>query len=58
VVLVITDISEEPRASIIRMERISEHNGITSQETAFFIVTAMETSNLGSGTISACHWNG
>jgi hypothetical protein len=51
-----TDVLEE-RASIIRVERISELaysfyredeaiQGVTSQRMAFFIVTAVKTSNL------------
>jgi hypothetical protein len=58
VALVRTDISEELSASIIGLTRIGELgmlavtsnrlmlHGITFQKTAFFIVTAMKTSNL------------
>jgi hypothetical protein len=59
VALVRTDVSEECSASIIRMTRISElgitlavsskrckPDGVTSQKMAFFIVTAVKTSNL------------
>jgi hypothetical protein len=62
VALVRTDVSEEPSASIIRVTRLSElgttlaissnrrflqePHGLTSQKTAFFIVTAVKTSNL------------
>jgi hypothetical protein len=37
-----TDVSEELSASFI----LQEPHGITSQKTLFFIVTAVETSNL------------
>jgi hypothetical protein len=53
VALVRTDVSEKLIASIIRVTRISElgttlavTSGVTSQKTAFFIVTAVKTSNL------------
>jgi hypothetical protein len=46
VALVRTDVSEELRASIIRVTRIAEPHGATSQRTPFFIVTAVKTSNL------------
>jgi hypothetical protein len=59
VALVKTDVSEESSASIIRVIRIGELGTTlavtsnrymlrrnTSQETAFFIVTTMKTSNL------------
>jgi hypothetical protein len=59
VVLVRTNVSEEHSASIIRVTRIGElgmlavtsnrctlPDGVTSQITAFFIVTAVTTSNL------------
>jgi hypothetical protein len=39
VALVRTDVSEEPGASFIR-------DGVTTQKTPFFIVTAVKTSNL------------
>jgi hypothetical protein len=44
VALVRTHVSEELRASIIRVTRKKPH-GVTSQKSAFFIVTAMKTSN-------------
>jgi hypothetical protein len=54
--LVRTDVSEERSAFIIRVTRIGElgtkrrflqePHGLTSQKTAFFIVTAVKTSNL------------
>jgi hypothetical protein len=62
VALVKTDVSEEPSASFIRVTRISElgttlaatpkcrflqePQGVTSQKTTFFLVTAVKTSNL------------
>jgi hypothetical protein len=56
VALVRTDVSEEPGASFIRVTRIGdlgttqaepqEPHGVTSQETPFFIVTAVKTSNI------------
>jgi hypothetical protein len=57
VALVITDVSEEFSASIIRVTRIgelgttlavtsNEARSVTFQKTAFFIVTALNTSNL------------
>jgi hypothetical protein len=49
VVLVVIDVSEELGASIIRLTRIGELRttlAVTSQKTAFFIVTAVKTSNL------------
>jgi hypothetical protein len=59
VALVRTDVSEERVAYTIRVKRISEldrilrnvgsyksHAVLTSQKTPFFIVTAIETSNL------------
>jgi hypothetical protein len=54
VALVITDISEEPSASLIRVTRISElgttlavtSNRRTLRSVPFFIVTAVKTSNL------------
>jgi hypothetical protein len=49
VALVRTDVSEESGASIIRVTRIGElgtPHGVTSQKTAFIIVTAVKTSNL------------
>jgi hypothetical protein len=54
VALVRTDVSEDFRASFIRVTRIGElgttlavtSNGVTSQKTSFFIVTAVKTSNL------------
>jgi hypothetical protein len=57
VALVGTDVSEEFRASFIRVVRIGElpkrrflqaPYGVTSQKTPFFIVTAVRTSNLKS----------
>jgi hypothetical protein len=42
VALVRTDVSEEPGASVIRVTK----NGVTTQKTPFFIVTAVKTSNL------------
>jgi hypothetical protein len=56
--LIKTDVSGEPIASTTRVKRISElgttladsyccePNGVTFQNTVFFIVTAMKTSNL------------
>jgi hypothetical protein len=48
-----TDVSEEPSASIIRVTRITDScwflqgsHGVTSQKTAFFIVTTVKSSNL------------
>jgi hypothetical protein len=60
VALVRTDVSEESFASNIRVKRIgklrttlaatsnrnTEPHGIISQKTAFFVVTAVKTSNL------------
>jgi hypothetical protein len=56
VALVRTDVSDERNASIIRVTRIcelgttlaylAEPDGVTSQKTPFFIVTAVRTSNL------------
>jgi hypothetical protein len=58
VLLVRTDISDEHIASVIRVTRTGElgaklevtsnrsTHGATSQKTAFFIVTVVETSNL------------
>jgi hypothetical protein len=43
---VTNDVSGKPIASIIRLTRIGEPHGVTSQETAFFMVTALKTSNL------------
>jgi hypothetical protein len=40
VALVRTDVSEEPSASFIRVTKICEPHGITSQKTPVFIVTA------------------
>jgi hypothetical protein len=51
VAFVRTYVSEEISASIIRVTRVGElgttkPHGVTSQKTAFFIVTAVKTSNL------------
>jgi hypothetical protein len=54
VALVRNDVSEEPSASFIKVKRIGElgttlaatSNGVTSQKTPFFIVTAVKTSDL------------
>jgi hypothetical protein len=60
VAIVITEVSEEPGASFIRVTKIGElvhqvppkhrflqePHGITTQKTPFFIVTAVKTSNL------------
>jgi hypothetical protein len=52
VVLVRIDVSEELSASFIRVTRIGklgtyqQPHGVTSQKTPFFIVIAVETSNL------------
>jgi hypothetical protein len=47
VVLVRTDVSEDPSAYIIRVTGyLQQPHGVTSQKTAFFIVTAVKTSNL------------
>jgi hypothetical protein len=60
VALVITDVSEKPGASFIRVTKIGElgttqaatsnrrtlPHGVTTQKTPFFIVTAVKTSNL------------
>jgi hypothetical protein len=60
VALVRTDVSEEPSTSIFRMTRIGElgttlavtsnrlqgPHGVASQKTAFFIVTAVKTTDL------------
>jgi hypothetical protein len=56
VVLIRIDVSEERSASVIRVTRIGhlgtvlavlqEPHGVTSQKTAFFVVTAVKTSNL------------
>jgi hypothetical protein len=68
VAVLITDVSEELSASFIRLTRIGElgatlavtsnrrtihePHGVTSQKTPFFIVTAVETSNLTGGIYS------
>jgi hypothetical protein len=44
VVLVRTDVSEELSASVTRI--LQETHGVASQDTPFFIVTAVKTSNL------------
>jgi hypothetical protein len=46
--LVIIDVLEELSATIIRVPKIVEiePHGVSSQKTAFFIVTAVKTSNL------------
>jgi hypothetical protein len=47
VALVRTDVSEESKASIIRVTRIGELGTLLmSKKTPFFIVTAVETSSL------------
>jgi hypothetical protein len=65
VTLVRTDVSEEPGASFIRVTKIIElpttkaatsnrrtlPHGVTTQNTPFFIVTAVKTSNLTTN-----HW--
>jgi hypothetical protein len=55
VAVVRTNTSEERIASVIRVKRINElattlalPHGVTFQNTSFFIITAMKTSNLTS----------
>jgi hypothetical protein len=58
IVLVWTDVSEDRIASIFTVEKFSseELHGATSHKTAFFIVTAVKTSNLTKNKLVPCLW--